>query len=167
MKVIMLAVGLWVALLGAPVTAATNSASLVQVDTKDHGYTNMAIRVVELERDTKISKIRVTITQRGSSVGGSMFIMRACSEIAKARGTEYFIVLGGEDDHQGGTLMIVGFTNTKDADLKQEFGDRYSYENESGQKRGYMSVSQLKMIYGQQKESVVPSASTNGATPRR
>src|ERR1017187_7175490 len=149
MKAIMLAVGLWVALLGAPLTAATNSASLVQVDTKDYGYTNVAIRVVELERNPKTSKIRVTITQRGSSVGGSMFIMRACSEIAKARGTEYFIVLGGEDNHQGGTLMIVGFTNAKDADLKQEFGDRYSYENESGQKRGYMSVSQLKMIYGQ------------------
>ncbi len=96
-----------------------------------------------------------------------MFIMRACFEIAKARGTEYFIVLDGGDDHQGGTLMIVGFTNTKDADLKQEFGNQYSYENESGRKRGYMSVSQLKMVYEGKKVSIEPSAPANEATPHR
>lgn len=96
-----------------------------------------------------------------------MFIARAFYEVAKARGAEYFINLKEWEDGKGVRIFIAGFTNTKDADLKKEFGDEYSYENEYAQKRGYMSVSQLKMVFERQQKSIEPSAPANGASPRR
>ena len=147
--------------------AASNSTSLVQIDSKDYGYTNAVMRLVEIERNEKTSKIRLTYEKLGSSVGSSMFIARAFYEVAKARGAEYFINLKEWEDGKGVRIFIAGFTNTKDADLKKEFGDEYSYENEYAQKRGYMSVSQLKMVFERQQKSIEPSAPANGASPRR
>jgi len=125
----------------------TNGVTLVQIDSKDFGDTNSLIKIVEFERNTNTSKLRMTHQKMGSSVGSSMFIMRGFYEVAKARGEEYFINLKEWDDKDGSRIYIAGFTNTKDADLKMEFGAEYDYNNESGQKRGFMSVSQLKMFF--------------------
>jgi membrane-associated protease RseP (regulator of RpoE activity) len=127
--------------------AATTPVALVRIDSKDFGDTNSLIQIEELERDAKTSKLRMTHQKMGSSVGSSMFIMRGFYEVAKSRGAEYFINLKEWDDKEGGRIYIAGFTNTKDADLKQEFGAEYDYSNEYGQKRGYMSVSQCKGIF--------------------
>jgi len=126
----------------------TNSVKLVWIDSKDFGDTNSLMKIVEFERNTNTSKLRLTKNrmthQKMGSVGSSMFIMRGFYEVAKARGAEYFINLKEWDDKDGSRIYIAGFTNTKDADLKKEFGAEYDYNNESGQKRGFMSVSQLK-----------------------
>lgn len=145
---------------------ATNAISLVQVDSRDFGDTNCFMRVVELERNANTSKLRLTYQKLGSSVGSSMFIMRGFYEVAKARGAEYFINLKEWDDQNGGRIYIAGFTKIKDADLKKEFGEEFDYENEFGQKRGFMGVSQLKMIFERQKENIEPSAPVKGASPR-
>jgi hypothetical protein len=154
-------------LMACHVGAATNAISLVQVDSRDFGDTNSFMRVVELERNANTSKLRLTYQKLGSSVGSSMFIMRGFYEVAKARGAEYFINLKEWDDQNGGRIYIAGFTNIKDADLKKEFGEEFDYMNESGQKRGFMGVSQLKIVFERQKENIESSAPANAASPRR
>lgn len=147
--------------------ATTNSPSLVQVDSRDFGDTNCLMKIVELERNANTSKLRLTYQKMGSSVGSSMFIMRGFYEVAKARGAGYFINLKEWDDQNGGRIYIAGFTNAKDADLKKEFGEGFNYENEYGQKHGFASVSQLKILFEPQNGGIEPSAPTNGASPRR
>jgi hypothetical protein len=124
----------------------TDNQPLVSVDLKDYGYTDRMAQAVELERNGNTSKIKV-IQERSSSVGDSMFIMMAVCEVAKARNYEYFINLKEWNDQDGGRIYIVGFTNRKDADIKKEFGEQYNYENDFGQKRNYMSVSQMKRVF--------------------
>jgi hypothetical protein len=136
--------------------AATNSMSLVMINSTDYGDTNCMMRIVELERGANTSKLKLTYKKMGSSVGSSMFIMRAFYEVSKARGTEYFINLKEWKDENGDRIYIGGFTNTKDADLKKEFGKEFNYENEYGQKRDFMSVSQLNMLFGLEKKAIGP-----------
>jgi hypothetical protein len=166
MKPVILIIG--VAILTAwRVEASTNSLALVQVDSTDFGDTNCFMKIVEVERNANTSKLKLTYQKLGSSVGSSMFICRGFYEVAKARGAEYFINLKEWDDPNGGRVFIAGVTNTKDADLKKEFGEEFDYETEHHQKRGYMSVSQFKMVFERQEKSIEQSAPANGASPRR
>jgi hypothetical protein len=153
-------------LVRATCAAQTNHAPLVRIDSRDYGSTNRMAKAAELERNANTSKIKV-VQERSSSVGESMFVVMAFYEVAKARNYEYFINLKEWRDKDGGQVYIAGFTNTRDADLKSEFGDEYAYENEFGQKRGYMSVSQFKQLFERSKKGVEPSAPANGASPRR
>ena len=134
--------------------ASTNAASLVVVDSADYGDTNSLMRIEEIERNANTSKLRLTYKKMGSSVGSSMFIMRGFYEVAKRRGTEYFINLKEWDDPNGGHLYIGGFTNTKDADIKVEFGGEYTLTNDYGQDRGYMSVSDCNMLWGNNNKAI-------------
>lgn len=122
---------------------------LIHIDSKDYGDTNCFtnMKITEIERKDNISILRFSCVKMGSSVGTSMFIARGFYEVAKSRGAEYFINLKEWDDKKGGRIFIAGFTNTKDVDLKKEFGDEYSYNNEFRQKRIWLSVSQFKMIF--------------------
>ena len=147
--------------------ATTNSTSLVQLDSTDLGDTNCFMKIVEFDRNANTSKLKLTYQKLGSSVGSSMFIVRGFYEVAKARGAEYFINLKEWDDPNGGRIFIAGFTNTKDADLKKEFGQEFEYENEAGQKRPLLSVSQFGILFEKQKRSIEPSAPANGDSPRR
>jgi hypothetical protein len=124
----------------------TDNEPLVRIDLKDYGYTDRMAKAEELERNGNTSKIKV-VQERGSSVGNSMFVMMAVCEVAKARNYEYFTNLKEWNDEDGGRIYIVGFTNKKDADIKKEFGEQYNYENDFGQKRDYMSVSQMKPLF--------------------
>ena len=135
---------------------AADSATLVQLDSKDFGDANCFVnmKIVEFERNTNTSKLRFTRMKRGSSVGTSMFIMRGFYEAAKARGAEYFVNLKEWDDKDGTRIFIAGFTNTKDADLKKEFGEEYDYNNEYGQKRICISISQLKVLFEKPKSRI-------------
>jgi len=127
--------------------ATINSTSLVEINSADYGDTNCLMKIVELERNANTSKLKLTYRKLGGcSVGGSMFIMSAFYEVAKARGMEYFTNLKEWDDPEGGRLYIGGFTNTKDADIQKEFGHEFARTNDSGQSRGYISVSMLKQL---------------------
>ena len=128
--------------------AATNSTSLVEINSADYGDTNCMMRIVELERGPNTSRLKLTYDKMGSSVGSSMFIMRAFYEVAKARGTEYFTNLKEWDDADGGTLYIGGFTDKKDANIQDEFGADFTPTNKYGQVRLFMSVSQCNMLWG-------------------
>lgn len=134
--------------------AATNALPLVQIDSRDFGDTNCLMRLVEIERGTNTSKLRLTYQKLGSSVGSSMFVMRGFYEVAKSRGVEYFVNLKEWDDEQGGRIFVAGFTNAKDADLKKEFGPEYDYKNEFGQKRDFLSVSQFKPLFERQRDRI-------------
>jgi acetyl esterase/lipase len=104
---------------------------------------------IELERNEKTSKIQI-VYKKGvkiGSVGGPLFIMGVFYEIAKARKCEYFANLKEWENEHGDWIFIGGFTNKKDADIKQEFGDEFTYTNESGQQRGFMSVTDMASLY--------------------
>ena len=137
MLVLLLAVTIGV--IGCP-----KKASLVRLDSKDYGDADRKATATELERNGNTSKIKVVFQKRGGAVGDSIFIMMATYKVAEARNYEYFVNLKEWDDNNGGWIYIAGFTNNKDADIKKEFGEQYNYENESGQKRIYWSVSKLK-----------------------
>lgn len=141
--------------------AETNSTILVQVDASSFGDTSSLMKIVELERNAKTSKLRLTYKKLGSAVGSSMFIMRGFYEVAKARGTEYFVNLKEWSEEQGSRIFIAGFTNNKDADIKKEFGEEFSSESDHGQKRLLLSTSQFKMVFEGGKNGAAPSAATN------
>lgn len=122
--------------------------SLVQIDSRDYGDSKHVMKIAELERNSKTSKLKLTYKKMGSSVGSSMFIMRGFYEVAKARGAEYFINLKEWDDPSGGRIFIGGFTSTKNANIHNEFGKEFSLTNDHGQTRGYMSVSQCNFLWG-------------------
>jgi len=134
--------------------AATISTALVQLDSKNFGYTNCSIHVVEFERNARTSKIKSTWGKCDAAGEPGFFLMRAFYEVAKARGAGYFVQLKRWDDPKGGMIDIVGFTNRQDADVKKEFGEEFSYENESGQKRHFMEVSEWQMLFDPEKASI-------------
>jgi hypothetical protein len=127
--------------------AGTNVTPLVVVDTADSGDTNFLMRIEEIERNANTSKLRLTYKKMGSSVGSSMFITRGFYEVAKSRGAQYVINLKEWDDPEGGRLYIGGFTHTKNADIRKEFGNEYDLTNDYGQSRGYMSVSEMSRLF--------------------
>ena len=58
-----------------------------------------------------------------------------------------FVNLKEWNDEGGNRIYIAGFTNKKDGDLKKEFGQEFDYNNESGQKRELLSVSQFAPMF--------------------
>lgn len=123
---------------------ARHGGNLVRV-----GDANDVLTGTELERHEKISKIRFTRKKdvKISSVGGSMFFVKVFYEIAKARKCDYFVILEEWTDEDGNQVYTGGFTNKKDADIKQEFGERFSYKDESGQDRKLVSVAQFALLF--------------------
>ena len=129
-----------------PTSEQDDRQALIVVDSADYSDTEFMMRMVELERNAKTSKLRLTYKKRSSAVGSSMFMMWGLYEVAKARGTEYFICLDGSSDRQNETVFIAGFTNTKDADIQEIFGELYSHTEIDGQKRKYWSVSEWEFF---------------------
>jgi len=101
----------------------------------------------ELERAEKTSTIKVTCKQAGA-IGSDLFVMGVFLEIAKAKKCEYFVILKKWKADDGNWMHVGGFTNKKDADIKKEFGEQFSYTYESGQKREYYVVSELGSLAG-------------------
>lgn len=136
----------------AILVGCSSSPKLVEVNSADYGDTECQMKVVELERNATTSKLKLTYTKMGSSVGSSMFIMRGFYEVAKARGVEYFFNLKEWDDGDGGRLYIGGFTNNKEPDFQAEFGEEFSSTKKNGQTITPMSVSQCDMFWAKKKE---------------
>jgi len=134
-------------LMALVVIADTNETSLVVLDSAAYGDTNFLMRIEEIERNAKTSKLRLTYKKMGSSVGSSMFIMQGFYEVAKSRGAKYFVNLKEWDDPEGGHLYIAGFTDKRRANIRKEFGDEYTARDESGQARIFMSVSELSRMF--------------------
>jgi len=125
-----------------------SSPRLVEISSADQGDKKYLLKIVELERNAKTSKFKVTQQKRPSAVGGSMFVMRGFYEVAKARGTEYFTNLKEWAEKDGARIYIGGFTNQKNADIRAEFGKQFSPTNDAGQRRTFMSVSQCDLLWG-------------------
>jgi hypothetical protein len=146
-------------------------AKLVQIEMKDKDGAGILMKATELERGDKTSKLKIIRKKRVGSVGGSMFVVQACYEIAKARQCEYFANLKEWDDEDGGRLYIIGFTNNKDADIKKEFGEQFDYKTEFGQQRKVLSVSQFRPLFEQMssrgKKATAPPSPEPGSRPSK
>ncbi len=127
--------------------AADDPKSLIQIQAKGKDGSDFIMKATEVARDNKTSTIKVIRKQKVGSVGSSMFVVRAFYEIAKARKCEYFANLKEWSDKDGSRMYIAGFTNTKDADIKKEFGEQFDLNSESGQKRKLLSVSQFSVLF--------------------
>ncbi len=120
------------------------SNSLIELNSKNK-------QNIEIERNLNTSKFKVTYKQKCGAVESSLFIVRGGYEVAKARGKEYFINLK-EWSENGAIYYIIGFTNNKNINIKDEFGEEYSYITKFKHKRNYMSVSQYNLLWGSAKE---------------
>jgi len=140
---------------------------LVQIEIKDDSGNDFLMRATELKRSDRTSTIKVVCKKRIGSVGSSMFVMRAFYDIAKARKCEYFVNLKEWTDENGDWVYIGGFTNKKEADLKKEFGEQFDYNNESGQKRKLLSVSQFALVFESlpTKNETAPACPGDGKSP--
>ncbi|HEY4311726.1 MAG TPA: hypothetical protein VGN12_19930 [Pirellulales bacterium] len=118
---------------------------LVEINSTAFGdQPDVATTVAETARLENVSLIRITIGQSDDRFVATL--MTALANIANARGVERFIILRQSDNTDGSRSVIVGFTNAKDADLKQEFGDRYDYVDEWGNPREYIDASDARTL---------------------
>jgi hypothetical protein len=92
--------------------------------------------------------------------------MQAFYEIAKARKCEYFVDLKGWEGEDGSLTLIAGFTDKKDADIKQEFGDQFESKDEKGRKRKLFSVSQSAPSFEQMRKAAKPNADSKKGQPK-
>jgi hypothetical protein len=100
--------GLFIALIGA-VTIATPAAhgQLFESDSKRLGGSKMDIVVREIERRDRSSVVEIKITNIGSSVGSSFFLLCSLRQLAIERGGYRHIVKIEEQPKRG--QMLVGF----------------------------------------------------------
>lgn len=90
-------------------------------------------KIVEVERKPKTSLLRRTGVHSSAFVD-SLETAAALLKVAKARGDKYFITLKEWDGNDGSWFYLVGFTKSKDTDLKKWFGHDFTEKDESGQK---------------------------------
>lgn len=128
---------------------------LIVIDSRDYGDPNFLMKFEEISRTKNTSTVRIT-SQKASSVGSSLFIMKGFYEIAKVRGFKYFTSLDYKNLSREQGIYIGGFTNNKDADIKKEFGEQFSYENDYGQQRKIASVEQYDFLFDKTKNSTSP-----------
>ncbi len=107
------------AVLGAAILLATTVASgqLFQADSKRLANSQMDIVVTEIARRARSSVIEVTINSRGSSVGGSLFILCSLRQLVEQRGGHRHIIKVDNQPQRG--QMIVGFLTNPDEDPRQ------------------------------------------------
>jgi hypothetical protein len=134
--------------------------ALIEMDSAAFGNPDYVITVNELQRTGNASTVKVD-RKKGFSVGSVMFVSKALYRIAKARGAGYFVNLKEWQEADGTRTMLVGFTSTKDADIKKEFGEQFSDTDEGGQKRCYIKVSDYDMLFAEEEpERQAPIART-------
>jgi hypothetical protein len=139
---LMMASSLGVASLGSSRLGAAEPVKLVKMECNQ---ADLVMTGTELERAEKTSTIRV-VRKKGGSVGSSLFVMGVFLEVAEARKCEYFVNLKEWRADDGSWMIVGGFTNRKDADIKKEFGEQYDYQDEHGQTRRFLSVSELNRM---------------------
>ncbi len=115
---------LFIALIGA-LTIVTPAAhgQLFESDSKRLGNSKMDIVVREIERRDRSSVVEIKITNIGSSVGSSFFLLCSLRQLALERGGYRYIVKIEEHPKRG--QMLVGFLRSPAeglASLGKEFG---------------------------------------------
>ncbi len=100
----------------------------------------LKMRLEEIERAPKYSIVQVT-RSGGASVPSIMFVVHGMWEIARARGTAYFINLKEWTADDGKWLYKVGFADTDHLDVKEYFG-------ESPSEPKFLSVKDYAEIFG-------------------
>jgi predicted lipoprotein len=98
-------------------SAAAAAAELFQADSKWLVNAKMDVVVREVERRPRSSVVEIEVNSRGSSVGGSFFIMCSLRQLARLRGDYRHIVK--VDDQPKPGQMLVGFLRSPDDDLRQ------------------------------------------------
>jgi hypothetical protein len=83
------------------------SAELFRADSKQLGITEMDIVVREVARRARSSVLAVDVAARGSSVGGSIFILCSIRQLAQERGGARYVVKVDDQPQRG--QMLVGF----------------------------------------------------------
>jgi hypothetical protein len=89
------------------VTTGAGATGLFEARSRPPGGGAMDIVVREVERRPRASVIEVEINARGSSVGGSFFVMCSLRRLALERGNYHHIVK--RDDQPRPGQMLVGF----------------------------------------------------------
>lgn len=92
-----------------------------EVDIKNPGGKDLIMKFEELRRDDKTSLARVTRVS-GASVPSIMFTVRGFYDIARARGTAYFVTLKEWTAEDGSWMYLVGFANDDRVSLVEYFG---------------------------------------------
>ncbi|MEY2536292.1 MAG: hypothetical protein QOG67_32 [Verrucomicrobiota bacterium] len=97
------------------------------------------MRLEEIEHAPSYSVIEVTHTS-GAPTASSAFVVRGMWEIARQRGTPFFIKLKEWEGPDGKWMYKVGFTYSDHVDLPSYFG-------ESPKEARFLSVQQLAKIF--------------------
>jgi len=109
------------ALLTFPVLSPAQELHRREVNEKSAaGGKDLVMKLEELRRDAKTSEIKITHTS-GASVPSSMFIMRGCYDIAKARQAACFIKLKEWTAEDNTTHMLLGFSDDNKVDPQAFF----------------------------------------------
>jgi hypothetical protein len=123
---------------------------LVRIDSATFGDPNVAMKATEVFRESKFSCLEIEGgTHLSEEHGGYVFLIieKAISDIAKARGTKYCVLLNVFPSANGrGTSYLVGFTNSKNAEIENEFGEVFRRNPFDPQEREYVSVEELDSI---------------------
>ena len=115
-----------------------------EVNEKHPGGKDLIMKFEELHRDAKTSVAKVTFVS-GASVPSSMFIVRGFYDIARIRGTNYFVKLKEWHDKDGGWMYLVGFSNDDKIPINEYFNLNMSVAQSSGLQ--FMSVKDYDLIF--------------------
>lgn len=133
------------ALFALSTTSPAQNLHRSEVNEKNPGGKDLVMKLEEVRRDAKTSEVKVTQTS-GASVASSMFILRGCYDIAKARDAAFFIKLKETKAADGSTLLLLGFTNDNKIDPKAHFDLKEALpDNDEHQ---FMSVKELEALFG-------------------
>lgn len=105
-----------------------------------------------------------TSGRKGSAKDRTAIVVEALADITqamKALPKRKITILTSYSDAGGSHISIVGFTNTKDADIKKEFGPQFDGPDEGGRKREWLTVSHYAALFdkwpGADESSLRPS----------
>lgn len=111
------------------------------------GGKDLVMKLEELRRDAKTSEIKVTHTS-GASVPSSLFIMRGCYDIAKARQAAFFIKLKEWTAEDNTTHMLLGFSDDNKVDPQAYFDLKKPLPVGEAE---FMAVKDLEAMFGSAK----------------
>lgn len=108
------------------------------------GGKDLVMKLEELRRDAKTSEIKITHTS-GASVPSSLFIMRGCYDIAKARQAAFFIKLKEWTAEDKTTHMLLGFSDDNKVDPQSYFDLKKALPAGEAE---FMAVKDLEAMFG-------------------
>ena len=136
-------IALLAALLGSNVAAA-EALYRAKVDQRNPNGKDLVIEFEELKRNPKTSLVK-TIYKSGASVPSAMFIVRGMYEIARERGSRYFIKLKEWKSDDGASMMLVGFCDDKNVDPTTYFS--LSEKLPASDENAFLSVANYDILF--------------------